>query len=72
MITPNEILQGIQAVQSALNQIEVKGVVNAKALYMSYECLNNICEEVKKTINKIQNETDKESDVDAEFDRDTT
>ena len=68
MISPGDLLKGIQTVQTLLNQIEVRGIANAKALSISYEYLNSISEELRKTLEEIQNGTDKESDIDGEND----
>lgn len=75
MITPNELINGIITVQTLLDRLEVRGVVNAKTLAIAYEQCSLLKDQLKQTFEEIQNgsKTEQEAgEVNAEIDTDVT
>ena len=55
MITYNEILNGLTTIRKVLDQIEVKGCNNAKALAVADEHSRILVDAITKAVEEIQN-----------------
>lgn len=55
MIAPNEIITKIMTLQLILDKIEVHGIANAKALSLAYDQCTELTQEIKETLEQIQN-----------------
>lgn len=55
MIAPNEIITKIMTLQLILDKIEVRGIANAKTLSLAYDQCTELVQEIKETLEQIQN-----------------
>lgn len=67
MITLIDLAKKIMLVQETIDSMEIKGVKNAKAAVSAYEQCNEILEDLKATVEEIQNGS-KAGEIDAEHD----